>query len=213
MTLSLQSFSPLATLAVLWLAQVATPGPNFVRISHAALAVSRRAALSTATGTAIGNSIWCAVAVGGATALASEGWLGQAIRILGTGYLAWIGAKLLLQSLGPRSASTRPAAQEVRVRSGRAAVQAGLVTSLTNPQAALFFATYFVAAMPRTAAPWLFAAAVAVVGLVTILWYVFVVGVLAAPKAREFYLRLRPMIDAVFGLLILTMAWRLLSSI
>lgn len=199
--------APLGWFALFWLAQVATPGPNFVRISHTALAASRSAAFATACGTAIGNSIWCAVAALGAAALVGDGVIGQLVRGLGALYLAAFGARLLIGAARPRAAAAAVPAW-LPDRAGAAAVRLGLVTSLTNPQAIIFFATILLATLPARQ-PWLLLAALIIVPAVTLLWYAVVIGLLSAPRPRRAYERVRPLVDAGFGLILLATALRL----
>ena len=202
--------APLGSFALFWLAQVATPGPNFVRISHTALAVSRSAAFATACGTAIGNSIWCAVAAAGAAALVGDGLIGQLLRAFGALYLAAFGARLLIGARRQRGAAD-PVPTQLADRAGVAAIRAGLVTALTNPQAIIFFATIFLATFPAHQI-WLLAMAIVVVAAVTLLWYAVVIGLLSAPGPRRAYERVRPLVDAAFGCLLMFTALRLASA-
>jgi len=213
MSSTAQSLSFAAPLALLWFGQVATPGPNFVRISHAALTMSRSAALATATGTAIGNALWCTVAAAGAASILKEGGVGLAIRLFGIGYFLWLGIALLARALKSETLSPEFLARDLSNSSKLMAVRAGLATALSNPQAALFFTTYFVSTMPVDATPAAFAAAIILVATVTLGWYLFVVSVLVQPKARDLYLRVRPVIDASFGVLVLITAYRLAVSL
>ena len=199
--------APLGWFALFWLAQVATPGPNFVRITHTALAASRSAAFATACGTAIGNSIWCAVAALGAAALVGESLIGQVVRGLGALYLATFGARLLIGAARQRTALTEPHTW-LPDRASMAAVRLGLGTSLTNPQAIIFFATILLATLPARQ-PSLLLAALIIVPAVTLLWYGVVIGLLSVPRPRRAYERIRPLVDAAFGLILLTTALRL----
>ena len=202
--------APLGWFALFWLAQVATPGPNFVRITHTALAASRSAAFATACGSAIGNSFWCAVAAFGAAALVGDGLIGQLVRTAGALYLALFGARLLIGALRPRSGPAAPAGW-LPDRAGVAAVRLGLVTSLTNPQAIIFFATILLATFPA-GQPMLLIAALAIVPAVTLLWYGVVIGLLSASRPRRAYERARPLVDAVFGMVLLVTALRLAAQ-
>lgn len=207
MSTALAMAAPLGWFALFWLAQVATPGPNFVRITHTALAASRSAAFATACGTAIGNSIWCAVAALGAAALIGDGLVGQLVRGLGALYLATFGARLLIGAARLRTASAAAPAW-LPDRAGMAAVRLGLVTALTNPQAIIFFATILLATLPARQ-PLLLFAALIVVPAVTLLWYGVVIGLLSAPRPRRAYEQVRPLVDAAFGAILLATALRL----
>lgn len=207
MSTALSIAAPLGSFALFWLAQVATPGPNFVRISHTALTTSRSAAFATACGTAIGNSIWCAVASVGAATLVGDGLIGQLLRGCGALYLATFGARLLVGALRRRTAVPLPPGW-LPDRAGVAAVRAGLVTALTNPQAVIFFATIFLATLSPDRA-WVLFGAIVVVAGVTLLWYAVVISLLSAPRPRRTYERVRPLVDAAFGCMLILTALRL----
>ncbi|WP_303718225.1 LysE family translocator, partial [Brevundimonas naejangsanensis] len=96
----------LATFALLWWAQVAVPGPNFVRITNAALLGSRSAAMSTAAGVATGNAMWCVIALSGAAIFQQHPELRQIIACVGAAYFAWLGAKMLHRAVTRRPTTT-----------------------------------------------------------------------------------------------------------
>ena len=159
--------------------------------------------MTMAAGTATGNAIWCASAAAGAVALAEHAWLGKAIGLAGAGYFLFIGFQLIAGGLGRATAppASAPAAPGHAYR-------AGLTTALSNPQAILFFATVFLAFFPKLD----LASALAAILLVTAItlgWYWLLTGLLVAGPARRAYLRLRPAIDILFGLLLIFAAIRL----
>ncbi|MFD8372328.1 LysE family transporter [Streptomyces sp. NPDC059688] len=94
-----------------------------------------RDALRTVAGIATGLLVWGAPAVAGlAAVLAASPAAYPAVRLLGAGYLGFLGAQALWQHR--RAASAAPA------RTGPAAVagpwRTGLVSNLLNPKIAVF---------------------------------------------------------------------------
>jgi threonine/homoserine/homoserine lactone efflux protein len=125
----------LRTLATVWLLHVAallTPGANVLVVSHLAAGGDRRAAACAAAGVAIGAGIWSSAAAFGVTALFAEvPAFSRALQFAGAAYLIHVAVRMW-------RAPSRPAAQPGRL-SRRRALLAGLLTNLSNPKAALFF--------------------------------------------------------------------------
>jgi threonine/homoserine/homoserine lactone efflux protein len=191
--------------AGLWFAQVAVPGPNFVRVSQAALERSRATAMKTAAGTAAGNCTWCLASILGASAIAADPMSGRALRVAGALYFAGYGGRLLLRAVrregGERMVSPVDAAQ---------AFWAGFLTAIASPQAGIFFATALMAIFPDGPTQGGAATVLAVVAGVTLGWYAIVTAILAAPSSRVRYQRFRPVFEAVFGVVLLAASTRLL---
>ncbi|HEY0627636.1 MAG TPA: LysE family transporter [Allosphingosinicella sp.] len=203
--MSLAQLSSLAFFALIWLTQVMTPGPNFVRISHMALTVSRRAAMTTAAGTTAGNCSWCIAAAVGAALLMQDPLTRQALALFGAAYFAWFGTRLLLSAIRGRKALQRA---EARAVNGLTAFRAGYTTAIANPQAILFFVTVFITMFPKLTLD-LVGIVLAIVAGVTLGWYAVVTTILTAAPARRIYERARALIDLVFAAVLWTAAIRL----
>lgn len=196
----MQGAAGLISLAGLWLATVASPGPNFVRISHATLTWSHRTGAVMALGTACGNALWCLAAACGFAAIAQTN-LATVLKWGGAVYLGWCAYKLLRNALldrGPNIAvSPLPPSSPFNQ---------GLMTALSNPQAVVFFGTLFLACFPGGLNVSVSAASVAIVFGVTVGWYAVVIGCLAAPQARRVYLRFKRGLDICLAGVLAAMA-------
>jgi len=137
----------LLVLAGVWALVVMSPGPDFV-VTLSRAARSRKAGLAAALGIVIGTAIWAsASAVGLAIVLAHYRWVAETVRLLGAGYLAWLGVRMLVHAR-----QELPTTSEVGVvpRVGPA-LRAGLLTDLGNPKAAVFLTSLFAAVLPPAA--------------------------------------------------------------
>ncbi len=120
------------TLAVAYL----VPGPDMVLVLQTAAARGRRQALATAAGLALARALHVALAAFGLAALLrTSPVVFEAVRIVGAGYLVWLGIAILRSRSKAFGADT-----QARLRSGRSrsALLLGLLTNLLNPKAILF---------------------------------------------------------------------------
>jgi threonine/homoserine/homoserine lactone efflux protein len=206
--LAMQLAPSIFAFAGLWAAQVALPGPNFVRVSSAAFSGSARLATVTSFGTATGNSLWCLVAAIGAAAVTRNPTLAVMLRLLGASYFAWYAIRLFVRAF------TNDELAQISTGAlahGRAYLD-GAATALANPQTAIFFATALSSTFTSLSLP-IVLAAVVTVAAVNCLWYAIVIAILSAPAARAAYLRLRPALECFFALLLTLAAAKLVSTV
>ncbi|MEM8787490.1 MAG: LysE family translocator, partial [Pseudomonadota bacterium] len=123
----------LAPVAVGVLLAQASPGPNMMAVSAAALARGRLAAVATAAGIASGVFAWAMLfALGVGALLAAAPGLLITLKLLGGAYLTYLGLRALRAAwVGGATGTTGP------VR--RRAYLTGLLVVLTNPKAALMW--------------------------------------------------------------------------
>lgn len=188
----------LVTFALLWWAQVAVPGPNFVRITNAALLGSRRDAMSTAAGVAAGNAMWCVIALSGAAIFQQHPELRQIIAGVGAAYFAWLGAKMLHRALTRRPGTT-PA---TGLASGNRTFLQGFTSASLNPQSLVYFTAAIVGGFHDLRLGLSVVLILIVLG-VTLVWYEVITRLLDSVAARDAFKRAQPLIETVFGLLLL----------
>lgn len=194
----------LATFALLWWAQVAVPGPNFVRITNAALLGSRRAAMSTAAGVATGNAMWCVIALSGAAIFQQHPELRQIIACVGAAYFTWLGAKMLHRAV-TRRPTTTPAPG---LASGNRTFLQGLISASLNPQSLVYFTAAIVSGFHDLRLG-LSIILVLIVLAVTLVWYEVITRLLDNVPARDAFKRARPVIETIFGVMLLAGAVKL----
>lgn len=153
----------LGPLAAVWLVGVVTPGPNFLVTMHMAARHGRRAALLTVAGITVGLSFWAVAGLLGIKILfATVPVAALAVKLLGGGYLIWMGIRMW------RSAGAAPSAAPV---SASSAFRLGLLTNLANAKTAAFAASLFAVAVPAGAGFDLYAAAYLTIVSMSALWY------------------------------------------
>jgi threonine/homoserine/homoserine lactone efflux protein len=196
-------FAVLAVLGAVLLGAV-SPGPSFVMVARTAIAISRRGGLATALGMGIGSLIFAGAALLGLHALlTSVPWLYLAIKIAGGTYLLylafrlWIGADDRI-SIGEVCAGTT---QRGIFRS----FIFGLITQLSNPKTAVWYASIFTAFLSANQPRGLAVIILPMIFLIETGWYAFVALLFSSARPRSSYLRLKPRIDraaaGIMGLL------------
>ena len=118
------------------------PGPDTAIATRNALVGGRRAGLFTILGVALGLTVWTLATGAGIAALlrASEPAF-VALKLIGAGYLIFLGVQALLGATrrdGPRGSDPIPR----RPIPPRQALRQGLVTNLGNPKIAVFFTSF-----------------------------------------------------------------------
>ena len=186
-----------------------SPGPDMLLLTRTALSAGARAGLPMAAGIASGLLVHATVAVAGvALALRRSPVLTEWLSWLAAAYLAWI-AWNLLRGCVRRTVPGHDAAQhEVRAWITSPYLR-GLCCNLLNPKAALFLAA---ASAPFLGGQrpdwWPLAIGSIVVALGLLLWSVWVLLLQWRPLRRA-YAGMSRWIDALFGLALLALAWRL----
>jgi threonine/homoserine/homoserine lactone efflux protein len=127
--------STLLTFSAAALVLLLIPGPAVLYIVSQSVEHGRRAGLTATLGVHAGTMVHLtAAALGLSAILVSSSLAFTTVKLLGAGYLIYLGLRALLGSEG--EAATAPAAREVRL--GRIFRQ-GVLVNVTNPKTALFF--------------------------------------------------------------------------
>lgn len=201
-----------ATLAVFTLA-IVSPGPNFILVVNTGLADSRRAGLFTALGVAIGSGLFALAGLLGLILLINSlPHFAVVVRLAGGGYLAWLGAGMLLRALR-RPAGTAPVAGIAHDRlRPLAALRRGLFTNLTNPKAwAFYFSLFTLIASPATPL-WAKVVLNLSMFLISFFWYAGVAVLISDRRVQPHFLRLQPLIQGLLGGLLAWLGGRLLLA-
>jgi threonine/homoserine/homoserine lactone efflux protein len=125
---------PLLFLGVITLLTI-TPGADMAMVSRSVFLGGRRAAFATTLGIGAGCMVWAiASAAGVAAVLAASETAYDALRLVGAGYLVWLGVQSLL--------AARSGLPEHAHTTRRSPFRQGLLTNLFNPKIALFYTTF-----------------------------------------------------------------------
>lgn len=193
------------TVFVVYLAGVVIPGPNFVAVVHKAVAGTRSQALALVAGIVLVNLFWSICAIAGiGFVFAAFPWAALVVKMLGAAYLMWFGLRLLIKA-GKQVA--RPGNDDVSGHWRQSFFQ-GLITNIGNPKSMAFYAAVFSAAAPAHESIGTFVSMLAVVVVVSMVWYGMVASALSQPRIAIAYQRRKKAIDRLCGGLIVCLGIR-----
>lgn len=199
-----------AALLTVWTLALLIPGPDFLAVSHASVARSRRDAVFVGLGVAAAMAVWATTSLVGLTVLLLKCQpLFQAVRLAGAAYLAWL-AFQLLRSAVRRTAHGGPAVGTgAKPRRAGAAFRAGFLCNIGNPKAAVFFSSVFAALLPPHV-DWEFRTAIGIaIPAIGAAWYTVVACLFSAKRIAAGYARARRVVDAVTGTIFAALAGEL----
>ena len=196
----------LLSVAGIWTLAVVTPGPNFVLAVQTALGQSRPAALWNVLGIVCGTVIWGLCGFFGIALLfRTAPWLHAALKLLGGGYLIYLGLKLVRQRSHPPPDTTATKVPSTAT----AAWRAGLLTNLANPKTAAFVTSLFAASLPAAAPLGLGLTSVALMVALSTTWYAAVACLFSTGRLTALYRHGRLWIDRSAGLIFIAFGTRL----
>lgn len=178
----MESLIVLISVFAIFIPALMLPGPDFVAVVRSSMTRGTSAGLLTTVGVAIGLGFYASLSLFGLSAiLVDYQWLAWTVRVLGGGYLIYLGARLLLAK--PNGVD---AAVDTAKPRGNALLFGFLVT-LTNPKAVVLFTSVFATAVTAQTPVWLMALMVALVIASSLTWYAIVsLFMSSAPVIRRF---------------------------
>jgi threonine/homoserine/homoserine lactone efflux protein len=204
-------------IAVAHMLAVAAPGPDFAMVVRQSLAHGRRAALWTSIG--IGTAILVHVTyaiLGIGILLRTTPAAFFAVKFLGAGYLAWIGAKALMSRPRGGLGGAPEGAEADLARTAEpgpgAAWTTGFLTNVFNPKVTLFFVAVF-ASIVDPATPKVIQGAYGLwMSAATMAWFSMVAAFLTHESVRAAFLRQSHWIDRAMGAVLVGLAVALALS-
>jgi threonine/homoserine/homoserine lactone efflux protein len=183
------------------------PGPDFVGVVRSSMTRGTRAGLLTTVGVSIGLGFYATLSLLGLSAvLVKFQWLTWAVRVLGGGYLAWLGLRLLFS----RPMAIGAGAPHGLVRGSPLVF--GFLVTLTNPKAIVLFASVFATAVTAATPAWLMALMIALVVASGLVWYSIVsLFMSSAPVMRRFQ-HARHWIERVAGASFILIGGRIIAD-
>ena len=192
---------------------IVSPGPNFFLVVDKAVGGSRKEGLLTALGVATGSGLFGLAGMLGLLVLVNSlPNFSLAIRLLGGGYLVWLGFSMVRKSVQPKaelqgSLSIRPAATSL------AAWRIGLLTNLTNPKAWAFYFALFTVVITPDFQPWHKVVLNSAMFLISFSWYALVALLLSSSRFRPTFQRVQPVIQLVLGILLIGLGGRIFVKV
>ena len=209
--------SSLISLALLYLAALIIPGPKLLLLTHTAASASRRAALGVAFGIATGTFVWVLVAVFGVQKIFDAApSLQTGLRAVGGMYLLYL-AFSLFRSLWVERKTALVTNDVVVIpvdeKDQRAYFRKGLLTNLTNPKSLAFWTSVAVVSLDSNALLATRISAVMMVGVMGLAWHVGLAYLFSTPPAQRAYLRAKPVLSLITGVVMGAFGTRLLLSL
>ncbi|MEO8609487.1 MAG: LysE family transporter [Chloroflexota bacterium] len=200
-------------IALVHIAAVVSPGANFLIVTRNSLSYTRQAGLLTARGVALGSLTYVTIGLlGFATVIAGSPMIFNLIKLVGTIYFFYIGAKTLLSLRNPPRQEGQRAESAQPELSPRGAFLSGVGTSLSNPTAALYFLSLFTTFVD-TSAP---AGEKILTGLVLVTisftWYSIVAATFSIPRVRALYLRFEKWLNGFIGFMWIALGIKLITT-
>lgn len=191
--------------AVICLAGVMSPGPNFMAITHRALSSTRHEAMAMVIGIALVSMLWATTALFGLGLLFSAmPWLFWSTKLIGAAYLVWFGVRLFRRSGQPvhysNAINKNPALHS--------ALRSGVATNLANPKSMVFYASVFAGAVPAQSSKETLLSMVLMVGAIATIWYGSVALVLSIHRMAKIYHTRKTVIERTCALFLILLGIR-----
>lgn len=195
------SLELIATVTLIHLMALTSPGPDFVMACRNTLIYSRRTGIYTAVGFGLGIVVHLSYALFGLTWLIAQNEVFfQTIKYLGAAYLIFIGLKSLLASPPVLGGDDGPQKKDI---SRLQAIKIGWMTNVLNPKATLFFLSLFsVVVGPEPSRLVMVALSIILVGT-TVLWFALVAVLMAQAAVRKRVAFHQKKIQVIFGILLI----------
>lgn len=183
------------------------PGPDFVAVVRSSMTYGARAGLLTTAGVSIGLCFYATLSILGLSAILAEyQWLTWAVRILGGGYLVYLGVKLL------RSEPVEIDVAAAEAPGGARSLLFGLIVTLTNPKAIVLFASVFATAITSTTPLWVMIAMIALVTASSLTWYAVVSLFMSSTPVIRRFQNARRRIEQAAGVCFIGLGGKLLAD-
>lgn len=203
-------FSLLPMILLAALVASASPGPATIAIATTAAEQGRRPAMALAVGIVCGSLSWSiAAALGLGAIMLTHGWLVEAIRYAGAGYLAWLAWKSAHAAWQNEAAF---ASTTVTPASLRVFWLRGLLLHLTNPKAIFFFGALYSIALSPDQAPATLVMIVIAVGLQSAVIFLGYAFLFSREGFRRGYSRAARTIRSGCAILFGVFAYKLLTT-
>ena len=196
------------TLGLIHMAGLISPGPDFALVLKNSTDMSRKLALISATGIALGVATHATLSVTGVSLLIQQSeTLYAIIQWGGIGYLAWLGGTTLKSVF---SQAWAPTSQAPAVKKGRwQALSLGYLTNLLNPKALMYFIGMVAAIVPAQLSMqnriWL----IVELFLLTLLWFGGLAYALSSPSVQTYIRKVEKGLNLITGVLFVLLAFAL----
>lgn len=194
-------FGLIATVGLIHLVALVSPGPDFVVACRNSLLYSRTIGIYTALGFGLGICVHISYAVFGLSWLiANNELIFIVIQYLGAFYLLLIGfqsLRIFQSQIGQETATASSRISPFR------AVRIGFITNVLNPNATLFFLSLFSTMLNPTVGELNLVVIAVLLVVTTILWFSLVALLISHPRFTTTLKRYEKTIQQFFGVLLI----------
>lgn len=192
--------SAFLTVALIHLVAVASPGPDFLIVTRSTLVFSRKAGIWTSVGVALANLVhvaYCLLGIG--FLISSSILIFNTIKLLGAGYLLFIGFKALTHKNTETENPDSYAKITVLSRTPFESLKVGFLCSVLNPKASLFYLALFTQVInPKTPFSVLLAYGL-YLGFATFLWFWGVASFFSVNIIKNKFERIQSLSERIMG--------------
>jgi len=175
----------------------ASPGPDFVLVSQQTLSNGKKSGLMCSIGIALGLSIHIIYsAFGLAAIIANSSSALWAIKLLGGGYLIYLGIKGLRSKASTNQDIQQPKAIKY---SAKKSIGIGFLCNALNPKAPIYFVSLFTLVLSPEMPLYHIALYGLWMMLIQLVWFSFVVTLLSHPRINKKFKKMGHLIDRVLG--------------
>lgn len=207
----MQDLNALLGIVVAMAVGAMSPGPSFVMVARTAASSSRVDGFYAALGMGLGGLSFAILSLlglhGVLTAVPSLYW---ALKIVGGLYLAYLGVRIWLSAKAPLA--LRMSDSDVAAPASSRSLILGFTTQISNPKAAIVYASVFAAFLPVTSSMAFKAVVALAVFCIETGWYAIVAFVLSSAAPRNAYLRFKRWLDRAAGGVMVVLGLKLMTS-
>lgn len=175
-----------------------SPGPDFAIVVRNSLIYSRRTAIFTAVGVALGILVHLSyIFLGLGIVISKTVWLFTLFKYIGSIYLIYIGIKGLLTK--KQKIVYEKGSYQQQDISPLKALRAGFLTNITNPKAMLFFLSLISAFITPKEPTFIIATYVLLIFTSTLIWFLIVAIFFSSRRLSSFFRDFQYLIERVTG--------------
>lgn len=199
----MNSLPLIGTVAIIHLLAAVSPGPDFIMCVKNSLTYSRKTGIYTAVGFSMGMAIHIFYSLAGVALIISKSiLLFNFIKLLGAGYLIYIGIKSCLS----KSSKIEINRQNKKTDISRfAAIKIGFLTNVLNPKVTLFFLSLFTMVISPNTNPAILAIISAIIIIDTILWFSLVSIFFTQKRIRSIFEKFQNVFNKTLGGLLIAL--------
>jgi len=203
----MENLGLIATVTIVHLLALISPGPDFIVACRNAIQYSRKIGIWTAVGFGIGVCVHMSYAFFGLTWVISQSnFLLSSVKYLGAIYLIYLGISSLFLKNIKIKLTTDQNSDQIKWYT---ATKMGLLTNLLNPKASLFFLSLFTLVIGPEINPTVMTILTLILVSTTVLWFSLVAIFLTHQKMRNLFENNQKQINTFFGVILIVIGIRI----